>query len=269
MKAKFILADSGGTSTKWCIVMSEHEHVNVETRSLHPRNIVDRASVIDELKSMFMDFDVPVYFYGAGCASELNKGILMSIFTDAGFKEVTIESDILGICKALLGDNAGYAAILGTGSILVHYDGKQITQRLGGFGPIIGDEGSGLNFGKILVRYALEMDTWSKELEVLFESKDKIYAQLAQQDVFSWLGSLAHRMQSPHMDFLHEKNIEAFIQAYLHLIPTSEKIHIGGSYGYYKQTLLAHQFKTAGYDIGTCVQNPLEKLAHYHLINKK
>ncbi len=269
MKAQFILADSGGTSTKWSVVLSEHEQVTVQTRSLHPRNIHDRSVIIDELKSMFSDFDVPVFFYGAGCSSEQNKMLLQGIFADAGFSSVTIETDILGICRALLGSSPGYAAILGTGSILVHYDGEKIQERFGGFGSIIGDEGSGMHFGKLLVRYALELDEWSSELEVLFGSKDKLYAQLTQLDVFQWLGSLAHRMQNPHMDFLHEKNLKLFIDYYVSKLAPGELIHVGGSYGYYKQIQFNNALKAAGYEMGTCVQNPLEKLAHYHLLNKR
>ena len=264
MKAKFILADSGGTSTKWLIALTTEERVTVETRSLHPRNIKDEKAVIDEIRSMFSDFDAPVYFYGAGCSSEQNQLIIQRIFNEAGIFKVAIHADSIGMCRGLLGDNPGNVAILGTGSILVEYDGTSIVQRHGGYGPIVGDEGSGINFAKLLVRYALEQDTWTDELKQLFGTKHFIYAHLAQTDVFAWLGSLAHRMQAKSMEFIHQANFQEFVNTSVTKLEAGSVVHVGGSYGYHKRTILNHVLKEHGYELGQCVINPLEKLAQYH-----
>jgi hypothetical protein len=59
--------------------------------------------------------------------------------------------DLLGAARALLGNQAGFAAILGTGSNSCLYDGHTITHNIDSLGFILGDEGSGGYMGKRLI----------------------------------------------------------------------------------------------------------------------
>ena len=73
---------------------------------------------------------------------------LESVFKKA---EVSVESDMLGAARGLLGRNAGVACILGTGSGSCFYNGEQIDWCVPSLGYILGDEGSAAVLGKRLV----------------------------------------------------------------------------------------------------------------------
>lgn len=267
MKAKCIVADSGGTSTKWMVVLNEHEQVYLETRSLHPRNINNTREVVDELRSILADFDAPVFFYGAGCSSTENQDFLKSLFREAGMRHVEVHTDILGVCRGLCGNEPGIVAILGTGSVLANYDGQHIVERYGGYGAVIGDEGSGMNFGKLVVKHALQEKTWEHELTTLFDSREKLLGMLSGKEVFTWLSTLPLRIQSDTFDGLHHLNFEQFVALYFGEIPKGTSIHVSGSYGFHKHIMLNEVLLQNGYHLGKCVQNPLAELARYHLVN--
>ena len=55
---------------------------------------------------------------------------------------------MLGACRALLGEVAGVACILGTGSNSCLYDGERIIANVSPGGYILGDEGSGAWLGR-------------------------------------------------------------------------------------------------------------------------
>lgn len=57
----------------------------------------------------------------------------------------------MAAARALLGDQPGFAAILGTGTNSCIYDGQEITHNIDSAAYILGDEGSGSYIGKKLL----------------------------------------------------------------------------------------------------------------------
>lgn len=64
-------------------------------------------------------------------------------------KKVIIESDARVALEGAFNGNAGIILIAGTGSIAFGKDGKGIVHRVGGWGRILGDEGSGYYLGRL------------------------------------------------------------------------------------------------------------------------
>jgi N-acetylglucosamine kinase-like BadF-type ATPase len=64
------------------------------------------------------------------------------------FKGVKVVSDAHIALEGAFPDSAGCILIAGTGSILFGKDEKGIVHRVGGFGRLIGDEGSGYSIGR-------------------------------------------------------------------------------------------------------------------------
>jgi N-acetylglucosamine kinase-like BadF-type ATPase len=94
-----------------------------------------------------------VFFYGAGCSTGPNTSIvhkaLSNFFPNA---KVQVEHDLLAAARAMLGNQRGFAAIIGTGSNTCVYDGKAIERNIDSLGYLLGDEGSGSYIGKKIVR---------------------------------------------------------------------------------------------------------------------
>jgi N-acetylglucosamine kinase-like BadF-type ATPase len=264
MKAQFIVADAGGTSTKWAIYKGRGEVVTFETASLHPRNILDEGQLIEALKQSISEMNIPLYFYGAGCGSDVGKAKVTNLLERAGFEHAIVESDILGACRGTCGNSSGFVAILGTGSICVEYDGKHIINRYGGYGPMIGDEGSGFHFGKLCLKYALNAEVWSEEMVALFQTKQELLGWLQLPDLVTRLSQLAKKTSSVTFEFLHEQNLHMFFNEMADRIPAHATLHLSGSYGFFKKDVVQKICKDRKLSLGNCIQNPLESLVAFH-----
>src|SRR5213082_1971522 len=65
---------------------------------------------------------------------------------------VQVISDAQAAFLGAVGDGPGVLVLAGTGSIVVAHDGRGRWTRAGGFGPLVGDEGSGFWLGREWLR---------------------------------------------------------------------------------------------------------------------
>ena len=142
-----LIADSGSTKTEWCLIERTGSKTYFSTEGYNPY-FVDSGYIVNSL----MGSTIPVQelqdmaeinFYGAGCQADkvaVMEAALKTLFPSA---KVFVEVDLLATARALLGREAGFAAILGTGTNTCTYDGNDITQNIDSLGFVLGDEGSG------------------------------------------------------------------------------------------------------------------------------
>lgn len=269
MDVKYLIADSGGSSTSWALVYSNNEVKWLQTRSMHPKYVLaDPEETLKELQETFGGLDVPLYFYGAGCASDEVQNDMQVFLNRAGFSKVEVYPDTLAACRALYGKQAGWVGILGTGSILVKYDGNRIVERIGGYGSWVGDEGSGFYFGKLLARFLLESSEWEDSWTELFGSKARILGKLAGPESQKWLAGLAYQTSGLNFDFLHRKNALLFWENYGSKIPNPDQIAFIGTYGFEQRIIFEEVFKKQGVTILKCLASPMADLLQFHLVNE-
>jgi glucosamine kinase len=70
------------------------------------------------------------------------------------FSRLRIETDAHGAARGALGDRDGIVAAIGTGSVFARKRGRSIRQ-IGGWGLVLGDEGSGARLGRSLLAAAM------------------------------------------------------------------------------------------------------------------
>ncbi|MDF3028866.1 MAG: ATPase BadF/BadG/BcrA/BcrD type [Fluviicola sp.] len=268
MNAKYIIADSGGSSANWGIVLENNEVDYIQTDSLHPKYALSGNYSFESLRNRFKGMNVPLYFYGAGCAGEKIQKEMQIQLMQLGFSEVKVYPDTLAACRALYGNEPGWVAILGTGSILVQYDGSQIVKRIGGYGSLIGDEGSGFYFGKLLVRHLLRSEHWKQEWITLFESKKFILSKLAGPEAQKWISGLGKETSKMDFGFLHRENAALFVELYCLPVPELKYVSFIGTYGYEQKDVFTQVFEDHSIEVGRGVASPLKGLVEYHLINE-
>ncbi len=149
-----LLCDSGGTKADWVLMGDKGEVLlRQKTAGLSPVILSD-----EELEQVLRDqLHLPcqpttVHFYGSGVIPSVKERMENVLKRALGCTDVHAESDMLGAARALFGKGQGMAAILGTGSNCCFYDGANLIPGLPCLGYIIGDEGSGVEIGKRLVR---------------------------------------------------------------------------------------------------------------------
>lgn len=97
-----------------------------------------------------------VFAYGAGCGSQVRaarmRQVLAEVWPEA---RIDVQTDLLGAARSVYGSKPGLVLILGTGMNAGHYDGGFMHTPMPSLGYILGDEGSGADIGKHLLRDAL------------------------------------------------------------------------------------------------------------------
>ena len=276
-----LIADSGSTKTDWICLTGDDEstQIEVQTVGLNPFHVSDneiRGVLTHDVLPQLGDSKVEaVYFYGSGVRPEVEgrvEGLLRESFPDA--KTVQAHSDLLGACRALCGDEAGIACILGTGANSCVYDGKKIVHNTPALGYILGDEGSGAVLGKHLLHdlytgvlpHNLRL-TFEKEMGLeLSEIINKVYREPQANRFLASLSEFIHRhLDEEGIRQMVYNTFSDFINYHVsrygrHDLPLS----FVGSIAFYYQEQLQLIVQMLGYPMGTILKSPLQGLVAYH-----
>jgi glucosamine kinase len=265
---KFIVADSGGSGTSLAFYDGPEDIRYMETAALHPKFLLqwpdDKLSGIRA--NLPEDLNAPLFFYGSGCsrpniAYEVKQKLLA-----IGFSDVTVFPDTLGACRAVSAGGQAMVAILGTGSVLLGYDGETVTSVRGGFGALVGDEGSGMHFGKMLLNRLLNgklSDGQTEDVLSRIGHIEQVRAELATHRAHEFVASIAERTASVDLDEIHRGNLELFLDNYFP-IERNGILQVVGSYGFHRQKLLGELLEERGSRVGKVVKNPIAELVKFH-----
>ena len=156
-----LVADAGGTSTKWGLVRSASGDWEIFATSPINVSIMSESDIITSLRQCEeklaaddAEGNHALYFYAAGLNSEKTlKKLEQCIAQDEFLIKFSFRcsSDLEGAAFALFGSEPGIACILGTGSASGFYAGEKIAKSVPSLGYILGDEGSGAAMGKMLL----------------------------------------------------------------------------------------------------------------------
>lgn len=276
-----IIADGGSTKTSWCLLTDTQQKIYFNTEGYNPY-FSSTEYIIDSLKNN-LPTDLAraeiseVYYYGAGCSTDEKVGIVVkamqTVFTAA---KVYVGHDLLASARALLGNKAGFAAILGTGTNTCLYDGKDITLNIDSLGYFLGDEGSGSFIGKRLLRDYMRGYMPEKLSKIFF----KTYG-LSHADIFENLYNkpLPNRFCASFSKFIYDNNNfaeytrdvvgEAFTAFFNNLVShypnyKNYPLNCVGSVAYNFRDVLSEVAGKYGMKVGKIIRSPIDDLVQYH-----
>lgn len=285
-----LLADSGSTKVHWCLVTASGQYSDVFTDGINPlfqTSDAMRNSICNQLlpkisQLLWAGTLTHVFFYGAGCTPE--KKVYVQKALEAVFKkaEVSVESDMLGAARGLLGHTPGVACILGTGSGSCFYDGEKIDWCVPSLGYILGDEGSAAVLGKRLVGDLLK-NQMGDDLKALFFKEyetsmpdiiEKVYRQPFPNRFLAKLSKFcADHIDDPRIHNLVYDHFVQFIRRNLVQYFKNDQmvndqlvngVGFVGSIAYYYKPILEEAMKAEGIPLGTILKDPIEGLKAYH-----
>lgn len=274
----YLIADSGGTQTDWCFIDENANRHFFTTPSFHPVNWNDEF--IEEYQTFFNThfnyFSAQVHFYGAGCLQESNRSKIKDIFLNWGFSQVHIFSDIEGACHAALGVNQGVVAILGTGSVVCEYNGDEIKNIRGGFGFLLGDEGSGYHFGKLFLNKFLNNEIpveYYDQLTHVIGDRSSILSNVYGVEGKLFISSISSKLgELNSYDFvkeIHFENYQIFIEKYILPIVSKEKqFSVIGRYGFVNKEIVTEIANDFGWEIKAFIPAPIAKIVDYVLSDR-
>ena len=276
-----LIADSGSTKTDWiCLTGSDESmQIEIQTVGLNPFHVSDneiRGVLAHDVLPQLGDTKVDaVYFYGSGVHPEVEGrvvGLLLESFPDA--QTVEAHSDLLGACRALCGDKAGIACILGTGANSCVYDGRQVVHNTPALGYILGDEGSGAVLGKHLL-HDLYTGVLPHNLRITFEKEmglelseiiNKVYREPQANRFLASLSEFIHRhLDEEGIRQLVYNTFSDFVNYHISRYGRRDlPLSFVGSIAYYYQEQLQLIVQMLGYPMGTILKSPLQGLVAYH-----
>jgi len=272
MLKHLLIGESGGSKTDWVLLDNKGQTTKFSGDSLHPNNWLDF-----NFKKLNKQFEMAgigstecqLVFYGAGCNSFEQQNAFKLLVQELSFSEVEVHGDLLAACLATLGEENGFAAILGSGSVLIEYENQKVVRYIGGLGRELGDEGAGFYFGKLVSDAYLKDKLNSTQKYILESFLDKKQLILLKKGSFSEemrleLPFLLSEKMDEFTDF-HLQNFELFFQKYVDL-PKNTTIHFVGSYAYFHESTLKQVCNAHGYHHGRIIARPMEALIAF---NKK
>ena len=280
-----IIVDSGSTKADWEIIRKDGSRELVTTMGFNPF-FHDEDKIETELKKNFVHI-VPVdearevYFYGAGCSDPMRCDIvkrgLEKIFKNAA---IVVEHDLLASARAACGDKAGVACIIGTGSNTCLYDGEKIVDNVTNMGYLLGDEGAGSHFGKLIMKAYFYREL-PEDIKAAFEAeygtdKRHFLNEMYGEAPNVYLASFATFFSKNRNHFHIQKLVaEAFGELVNRHILKYEGCHslpicFVGSIAHHFKDILKVVLEEHDLHLGEVIQKPIDSLVAFHLnkINK-
>lgn len=275
-----LIAESGGTKTKWCAVSHSKETEIISTIGLNPNFVSEDTFKVVLSSEVLPGLNNPsieeVWFYGAGCSGgAMEKKVTEAIGSVLPSSSIHVLSDLTGAARGLLGKGNGYLCMIGTGSNSGYYDGNNIIANVPPLGFILGDEGGGAYLGKKLIADFLR-GIMPPHLSDEFRNahgaeKDEIVSHVYRgvfpsRYIGGFVKFLKDHISDPYCSNLVRTSFEEFVSRNLKLYKTTGKTEIAvtGSIAWHFSDILREVFAKNDFIIKTLTREPIEGLIGYH-----
>lgn len=277
-----LIAESGSTKTDWRLIDKNKSVQKVQTPGFNPY-FQSSEEIITELERSlrpFVNEQVQhIYYYGTGVTDEVKGKVmsnaLMHVFPETLATETY--SDVVAAARATLGDNAGIACILGTGSNSCFFDGSKIEFQVPPLGFWLGDEGSGGHLGKSLILAYLHKEL-PQDVRTAFEEKygvidritviDHAYRQPFPNRYFAAFSEfVSEHRENDFIKELIRSSFGLFFDKYLVKYPGYQQYPIGfaGSIAFYYTDFIREAASERNMQTGRIVKSPIDGLVGFYL----
>ena len=277
---KILIADSGSTKTDWCLIEHGKRLAEVQTGGINPYHqseeeieVLLSNGLAEPLSDGMVD---AIYFYGAGCGEpdkqQVVEHALKGMFPKA---KISIDSDMVGCCHALLGKDPGVACIMGTGSNSCRYDGEKIIEQVPAGGYILGDEGSGAVLGRLLASDYLKgqlpkalKSEFEKEYELSIPTLlQKVYKEpMANRYLAQFTPFLLKHLEEPIIYNLVFDAMDSFVRRNIMQYSHHDALPLMfvGSIAFYFHDVIEVVLQEYGLSVHTVLKSPMEGLISYY-----
>lgn len=275
-----LIADCGSTKIDWCVLDGTKVVCQVATCGMNAMLMTEEEmsnNIAQELMPKISEYSIDeVYYYGAGCLGDQICGnVQRAIRNNIPAKKIEVASDLLASARALCGDEAGIACIMGTGSNSCYYDGKEIKDNVSPLGYILGDEGSGAVLGKLLVGDVLKNQLPEHLCKKFLEEYEldrmaiiqRVYKQpFANRFLASLSPFLIKNIEEPSIHRLVLNAFKAFFVRNIQNYKNYKELPVNfvGSIAMYYRSVLEEAADALDIKIGTVIKSPMEGLIKYH-----
>ena len=279
-----IIVESGSTKSDWVILNESKDRTYVKTMGFNPYfhdELIISSAIKNNEKLKGVSKKVKqIFFYGAGCSSpelqDIVKTGLSAVFTNA---DIQVNHDLDACAYATYDGRAAISCILGTGSNSCYFDGERVSEEVPALAYVLGDEGSGSYYGKILLSKFLY-----KQLPADLHDDFKAQYQLNKEKIMRnvYFRPHANVYIASFMRFMSKHKTHPFVQSTIrvgmrkfmetHVLcfenATDVPVHFVGSIAFYFEDILREVAASLDLQVGVITNKPIEGLIEYHLQSK-
>lgn len=281
MTRTVLLIDSGATNSNWKFMVEDcGEEVirfpgfNLSTSNLNSFDFLIPAKYRGQVSHVF--------YFGAGTGDVQKEVLLKEKLYQVlqGSPKIVVGSDLLTAALALSDGQRSVISILGTGSNSCIFDGRQIEQSVNNLGFILGDEGSGYQIGRSILRDYFYKRMPVEDAKLFSQSYDlsrnalirKVYYEDEKPN--KYIASFCSFTTQCSLEYRRSKALaalESFFSEQLSQFQNTEALpfHFSGSISWFFKEEIKEMCLINAYKLGKIIQNPLDSLSfskiEYHL----
>jgi N-acetylglucosamine kinase-like BadF-type ATPase len=276
-----IIVESGSTKSDWVMIQDGQPKPKISTMGFNPyfhdREIISKSIKKNEELYGNASQVEELYFYGAGCSSTelcaIIKAGLQDVFVNATIK---VRHDLEACAYATYRGKPVIACILGTGSNSCYYDGEEVVEEVPALSYILGDEGSGSYYGKILLSKFL-YNKLPEHLQKDFYDQYKVDKESILSNVYfkpdpnvyiaSFTTFASRHKDDPFIIDMVRKGMRSFMETHVQCYDCYQSVEASfiGSIAYYFQGILREEATKLKINVGTIIKTPVDGLVDYHL----
>ncbi len=271
-----LIADSGSTKTDWALLKAGQPARFVKTIGLNPYFVsgpqmaeIFETSVLEGLTAPF-----DVYFYGAGLGNAGFRDNYAVFFKERGAEKVVVDTDLMGVAVASLGETTGIAGILGTGANAGFFQQGLLIESPPSMGYVLGDEGSAAWIGKQLLAGFLRnqlpeplmayfRETFAVEPSALLR---RVYTgERPNQYIAGFAAVISEFPEDPFLQAMLRSGFDAFFLNYIRVLhPRPETpVILTGTVALNNPELLKEQAFNCGFRNFSLLQSVIEGLVRF------
>jgi len=275
-----LVADSGSTKADWTFIDEEGNRTDINSIGLNP-NLHTTAEIRNVIESIAPDH-IPaqkvkfIYYYGTGIWDQ-KRGDKIGDVLKANFGSAIVEvkHDLLGAARAACQGEPGIACILGTGSNSCLYDGVKVVDNVTNLGWLLGDEGSGVDIGKRLIR-AYSYRELPKEDSDHFEAStghnkmsigNGLYGPSNTNRFLAGFSPFIHdNLDRPAIKQLVVDSFKEFFRRHVFKYKNAATLPLSfiGSIAHHYEPILREVCESEGLICKTITQKPIDALVQFH-----
>ncbi|MEO9967040.1 MAG: hypothetical protein ABJF11_14675 [Reichenbachiella sp.] len=278
-----LIGTSGSSKCDWELIQDNKKVLTLSSSGINPyfhtEDIIEVSlRSMGELLAYIDDIEV-VFFYGSGCSSKKLQNLVHRALSKVFVKShIYVNHDIVAAAFATYEGTPNFTCLMGAGANSCFFDGDIVRQEVPGIDYVLGDEGSGAYFGKILLQSFLRKQL-PDEIAIDFEQTYNITKDDILQNVYMkpfanvYLASFAtfiHKYKDhPFFRTILKDGIRKYIEIYLECFPDYNKytVHFVGSIPFFFEDILREILVEKNIELGKIIKEPIEQLVQYH-INK-
>jgi N-acetylglucosamine kinase-like BadF-type ATPase len=276
-----LIVDSGSTKADWAMLDQNGKITETHTMGFNPY-FHSPEKIQDELSRNEFANIIPakkideLHFYGAGCSDHHYVSIMQEglgrVFTNA---KIWVEHDLLGAARATCGSESGICGIMGTGSNSCAYDGTSVVDNITALSHVLGDEGSGVHLGKLLLQKFFYRELSPVTLNRFNQTYPeggrsiihRIYGEEGQNvQIAQFAQFVIENKHAPEMQEIIQQAVSEYAKRHLKKYQDCDKLPINlvGSIAGLLENEIRTIFKGEGLSLGRVVRKPLQSLVQYH-----